>query len=237
MAKEQLYTISKFILFFLDVLYGMFGIIVFGLATWIIADYYQGTYVSWLRLSEVQVGAALLLTTGIFLFCTSIIGCFAMGQKNPNLMTAFFACIIITCIISLAGAAYTFSRTKSIQETIDYHIDRMVREYDNRGPEQDQAATFMDMIQKHLFCCGGESANDYRIRDVPESCKRPWLSGMSQVWGCKEVAKRWLDYNLDAVAGIGIFICIILSFGALASWIMRGHYIQEKEGKVTTNAY
>jgi hypothetical protein len=47
---------------------------------------------------------------------------------------------------------------------------------------------------------------------------------MSQIWGCKEVAKRWLDYNLDAVAGIGLFACFLLSLGAMASWILRSHY-------------
>jgi hypothetical protein len=145
------YIISKFILFFLDVLYGMFGIILFGLATWIIADYHQGTYVSWLRLSEVQVGSALLLTTGIFLICTSLLGCFAVGREDHKLMTAFFVCILITCIFSLAGSIYVFARTKSIQQTIDYHIDRMVREYDNRGNERGDAENFLDLIQTHLF--------------------------------------------------------------------------------------
>jgi len=217
-------AIARLILFFLDVIYGMFGIILFGLSIWILADRYQGTYVSWLRLSEVTVGASLLLTTGIFLICSSLLGCFALGKKDPKLMTAFFACIIVTCIISLAGSSYIFARSQSIQDTVDFHIDRMVREYDNRGPEQKDAETFMDLIQTHLFCCGAESANDYRIRGVPTSCRRDWLSGMSQVWGCKEVAKRWLDYNLDAVAGIGIFMCFLLSVGAFAAWILRGHY-------------
>ena len=61
-----------------------------------------------------------------------------------------------------------------------------------------------------LMCCGGESPNDYRIRGIPESCRRPWLSGVSQMWGCKEVTKRWIKYNTDATAGIGLFVCFLL---------------------------
>lgn len=223
-----LYVIAQFLLFFLTILYGMFGIILFGLSTWIIADYYQGTYVSWLRLSDVHVGASLLLTTGIFLICISIIGCVALAGRRIGLMTAYFGCILVTLIITFAGSIFIFAKTKTIQETIDFHIDRMVREYDNRGQQQEEAEHFMDMIQTHLFCCGGESANDYRIRGIPASCNRPWQSGVVQVWGCKEVAKRWLDYNLDAVAGIGLFVCICLIFGAIASWTVRARFRSDK---------
>lgn len=50
----------------------------------------------------------------------------------------------------MAGSIYIFARTASIQSTIDYHIDRMVREYDNRGNERDDAETFLDLIQTHV---------------------------------------------------------------------------------------
>lgn len=218
------HVISKFILFTLTIMYGLFGIVLFGLATWIVGDYYQGTYVSYLRLGEVRTGAALLLTTGIFLICISVIGCASVARENVKLMTGYFACILITLLLCLTGSIFLVARTTSIQNYIDFHIDRMVRDYDNRGPGQDDAEKFMDLIQLHLFCCGAESANDYRIRGIPASCMRPWQSGVSQVWGCKEVTKRWLKYNTDAVAGIGIFVCLLLVVGAVASWLLRTDY-------------
>ncbi|OQV15114.1 hypothetical protein BV898_10744 [Hypsibius exemplaris] len=219
----KLAIISKFILFTLTIIYGMFGIILFGLATWILAGD-QGTYVQHLRLVEIRAGAALLLTTGIFLICISLIGCFAVARKDVKLMTAYFGCIIITTVLCFAGSVFLLASNKVIEAHINEHIDRMVRDYNNRGPQQREAETFMDLIQTHLFCCGAESANDYYIRGIPPSCLRPWQSGVSQVWGCKEVMKRWLKYNLDAIAGIGLFMCVLLVVGAVAAWMLRRSY-------------
>jgi len=228
----KLHVISQIILFILTVIYGMFGLVLFGLSTWIIADQYQGTYISTLRLTEVRTGACLLLTTGIFLICISLIGCFAVARKNPRLMAAYLGCIIVTLIIALAGSIFVLARTKSIQRVVDDQIDRMVREYDNRGQQQGEAERFMDLIQTHLFCCGGESANDYHIRGIPLSCTRPWQSGVSQVWGCKEVAKRWLKYNLDAIAGIGLFVVVLLIVGAVAAGILLCSYASQEYSQV-----
>lgn len=225
MAKERYYVISKFILFFVTILYVMFGLVLFGLATWILADPNQGKYVRRLRLRDVQAGAGLILTSSILLMITSLIGCAALnGKKRPKAMTAYFAFIIITFILLFSGSVFVLVRTKSIQEAIDWEIERTVQEYDNRGPNRGEAEEFLDTLQQHLMCCGGESPNDYRIRGIPESCRRPWLSGVSQMWGCKEVTKRWIKYNTDATAGIGLFVCFLLIFGAVSSWIIRGHY-------------
>ncbi|GAU98508.1 hypothetical protein RvY_09645 [Ramazzottius varieornatus] len=230
LEKNRYYVVSKFILFFVTILYFMFGVVLFGLSVWILADPNQGKYVRRLRLRDVQAGAGIILTSSILLVITSFVGCAALnGSKKPKTMTAYFALQIITLILLFSGSIFMLARTKSYQSAIDWEIERAVLEYDNRGPNRGEAEEFLDVLQTHLMCCGGESPNDYRIRGIPESCRRPWLSGTSQMWGCKEVTKRWIKYNTDATAGVGLFVCSMLIFGAISSWTIRRHYIDYNE--------
>lgn len=77
-----------------------------------------------------------------------------------------------------------------------------------------------------MRCCGAESANDYRYRDIPESCKSEFASGVRTAPGCKYAVQLHVHYWLRAIAWTGIGFSLVQLMAVVASGFVWNDYRQ-----------
>jgi len=198
---------------------------------------------SWDSLVEDGVvlnAANLMIAAGVFVAIIGFLGCCGAIKKSECMLLSYAILIFLIFILEIAAGIYTYTKKEKVQEDLEEHIKKAIKESYKGVSKADVALTkAVDWFQENVECCGTTKPGDWmnskwyretreKSKRVPESCcinkNKDCNEGSitdliknKKIFteGCVQAGKNFVKNHMWKVAGVAIGIAVIQLFGII----------------------
>uniref|UniRef100_A0A0A9ZIZ4 Tetraspanin n=3 Tax=Lygus hesperus TaxID=30085 RepID=A0A0A9ZIZ4_LYGHE len=208
------YTLMKYLVFILNVLFWVSGLALIGISIWMFTD---PMYINTQDQLNYNIGVFLLLAIGILLFVVGFLGCLGIVRSSKVLLVLFSCILLLILVAEISAAAWAYVNRDALKTHIEQSVQYTVeKEY---GVDSARTEAF-DVIQTELKCCGAYNWNDWlknkalnkeegldlssKIKEyqIPESCCREQPAGPACIRKFTAAKSETFPYLEDKVQGI-----------------------------------
>jgi len=185
MALSCSAKVLKYVLFVLNLLLWLCGVVLLGLGIWILSD--QRTASRYLHIANlgygiVQGAAITLVLVGIAVFIIGVLGCCGAFKENARCLSAFSVILIILLVLQVLAVILAGSFHSQIIHSLSDRMNQtMVNDFEQYDHEPMTEA--WNFVQMELKCCGIQAGipdwqhtkwfqynRTYAEAIVPQSC-------------------------------------------------------------------
>lgn len=151
------YSIMKYLVFIINLIFWLSGLAIIVLAVWLLTD--PAFYISMPQDQlSYNISAYLLLGLGILLFIGGFFGCCGILMESPLLLVLFFCVLLIVLVAEVSAGIWGYSYKDELNDLIRRSVkDTVLFDY---GKDDSRTKAF-DSIQKELQCCGADGPEDW----------------------------------------------------------------------------
>jgi len=183
-------NLVKYLLFFTNFLVFVFGVIVFGVGIWVLADK-PSFLTSFDEASkaagdvdfniEIYTSAAyIFLIVSALIIVLAFFGCCGAWKENKCMLGTYFVLILAMFILMIIGAVLAYSG--NLETTIKDPLKKALEKYDDSADETTPEGAYKgawNEVQKELKCCGVDN-----VKDWSEGSHNWTPSGVNKPAGC-----------------------------------------------------
>jgi len=158
MALSCASKVIKTILFILNVLFWLTGVILLSVGIWILASH--STAVQYLHIANLDYGlvqgaAITVIIVGTIVFVIGVLGCCGAVKENQHCLTAFSGILIVLLILQFVAVILAGVFHSKIIHTLATEMNHtMVTGYDQHGTVHRLETEAWDFLQIEMKCCG-----------------------------------------------------------------------------------
>ncbi|XP_069018257.1 CD151 antigen isoform X2 [Embiotoca jacksoni] len=239
----------KYLLLLFNVLFWLAGGAVLAVGVWTLME--KSDYISLLNSSSYSASAYILITAGVIVIMTGLIGCCATLKEMKSLLIVYLVlllCIFLLEIIAGVLAYINYQECFPFCHQLDEGLRQnlkttMVQKYQQPGEESITQA--VDKLQQEFKCCGSHNSSDWmesvwiqaaeNKRLVPDSCcKTPSeLCGHrdhpSNIYkgGCIMKLEDFILSQLYILGAVGIGIAFLQVVGMMFTYCLYWNLNEE----------
>ena len=249
--------IIKYILFFVNVLFWFFSILILGIGVYVMVE--QRDVYS--KLTDLYYDPAVIFVAfGGLMFIITFSGCLGALRENTCLLYFYAGIIIFLLILEIVCGIVGFVNSAKLEETVDEKLRTAIEFY--RDPKKQDLHFLIDTAQSELGCCGKRKYTDWQANQyfnctvpsvvvsscgVPFSCCRTEeqrsnrqcgygvdkLSDFERkeriyVRGCLTVAVEWLQDNLVLIGGLSFAVVVLQIITVCLALSLRRQILEVK---------
>lgn len=175
MAVEGFAHILKWLLFALNIIFWLIGLVVLALGAWLYATY--GNFLSDIGSVQYLNAPILIITVGSIAAVLGFLGCFSACTENPLCLRVFAVLLIITVLLEIVAGTLAYVNRSAVRNELDRQMSKSMRKYDTSS----LAKTAWDFLQIAFKCCGTRNRTEWKTQGgqgfqqnnvslVPNSC-------------------------------------------------------------------
>lgn len=232
MGVEGGAKILKFLVFFFNFIFFVFGCVLIGVGAWVLVD--SGDYVTLSSTVPYATGPKVLIAAGALIAVVAFLGCCGAWKENRCMLVIFFICLLVILALELAAGILGYKNRDEVEETLDKDfIEELQQHYNESGSEG--TTKVIDTLQRKEKCCGWYNHTDwYRSRvggvhhTVPDSCCKEEKEGcgakddLSLLYkeGCKMKLVDLVKNKLKYVGAIAVAIIVVQILGMIFAAVL-----------------
>ncbi|XP_069564388.1 CD151 antigen isoform X1 [Brachyistius frenatus] len=241
----------KYLLLLFNVLFWLAGGAVLAVGVWTLVE--KSDYISLLNSSSYSASAYILITAGVIVIMTGLIGCCATLKEMKSLLIVYLVlllCIFLLEIIAGVLAYINYQECFPFCHQLDEGLRQnlkttMVQKYQQPGEESITQA--VDKLQQEFKCCGSHNSSDWmesvwiqaaeNKRLVPDSCcktpselcgHRDHPSNIYKVeGGCIMKLEDFILSQLYILGAVGIGIAFLQVVGMMFTYCLYWNLNEE----------
>ena len=249
--------VIKYILFFVNVLFWFFSILVLGIGVYVMVEQRE----LYSKLTDLYYQPAVIFVVfGGLMFVITFTGCLGALRENTCLLSSFAGIIIFLLIVEIVCGIFGFVNSAKLEETVDEKLRTAIEFY--RDPKKQDLHFLIDTAQSEFGCCGSRSYTDWQANQyfnctapsvvvsscgVPFSCcktedqrsNRQCGYGVDKlsvfereeriyVRGCLTFAAQWLENNLVLIGGLSFAVVALQTITVCLALGFRRQILQVK---------
>ncbi|XP_034032273.1 CD151 antigen isoform X2 [Thalassophryne amazonica] len=167
----------KYLLFIFNLLFWLAGGAVLAVGVWTLVE--KSDYISLLNSSYYLASAYVLITAGLIVIVTGVIGCCATLNEMKSLLIVYFILLLCIFLLEVVAAVLAYVNYQQLDEELRQNLKvNMQQKY--QQPGEDSLTQAVDRLQQEFKCCGSNSSSEWadsvwiqaadNNRLVPDSC-------------------------------------------------------------------
>ncbi|XP_071443314.1 CD9 antigen [Hetaerina americana] len=168
MALTGCYSVLKFLVIIINLLFWLTGLAVMVFATWMLVD---PTFLVSVAQNETSyyAGLYILLGIGCLAFIVGLFGCCGAYKESQCMLVTFFCLLLVIVVGEIAGGAWAWNHSEDLEKMVRENVKKTVqKEYNS---VQSRTIAF-DAIQRGLQCCGANGPSDWSGSDYNTGGKK-----------------------------------------------------------------
>ncbi|XP_048827993.1 CD82 molecule b [Brienomyrus brachyistius] len=246
-------AVTKYILFFFNLLFFLFGLLILGFGLWVLLD--KQSFIAVLQESSASLKVASYILIGVGSLCVlmGFLGCVGAIYEIRCLLGLYFTCLLLILIAQVTAGVLIYFQRDLLKNELSGIVNKIIVEYSGQNKTTELA---WDYIQRTVKCCGWTGPSNWTENSVirnstlilyPCSCHNTSLGdqrtesgfcgSMSRDWpvyqkGCIYSVENWLLSNIGVILGICAGVAFIELLGMILSLCLCKSVHQEDYTKV-----
>ncbi|XP_023697901.1 CD82 antigen-like [Paramormyrops kingsleyae] len=242
-------AVTKYILFFFNLLFFLFGLLILGFGLWVLLDNQSFIAVLQESSSSLKVASYILIGVGSLSVLMGFLGCLGAIYEIRFLLGLYFTCLLLILIAQVTAGVLIYFQQDLLKNELSGIVNKIIVEYTGKNKTTDKA---WDYIQRTVKCCGWIGPSNWTENSVnknatrrlyPCSCynnsqeETGFCDSMSANWtiydkGCIYSVETWLFSNIGVILGICAGVAFIELLGMILSLCLCKSVHQEDYTKV-----
>uniref|UniRef100_T1HQJ6 Uncharacterized protein n=2 Tax=Rhodnius prolixus TaxID=13249 RepID=T1HQJ6_RHOPR len=143
MGVGKCFTVMKYLVFFINLIFWVSGIGLVVLSVWMLNDPVLNISLAQDH-SSYTIGVYLLLALGILLFIVGFLGCCGIIRESRLLLVLFFCCLLIILVAEISAGIWAYTNKAELESVVKESVKSIVQ-YDY-GKDESRTKEF-DTIQ------------------------------------------------------------------------------------------
>ncbi|KAF7224326.1 CD151 antigen isoform X2 [Nothobranchius furzeri] len=222
----------KYLLFLFNIFFWLAGGAVLAVGVWTLVE--KSDYISLLNSSFYSASAYILISAGVIVIVTGIIGCCATLKEMRSLLVMYLFLLLCVFLLEIVAGVLAYINYQGLDEELRQNLkETMQQKYQQPGEESITQA--VDKLQQEFKCCGSHNYSDWtdslwiqeakNSRLVPDSCcktpselcgSRNHPSNIYRVeGGCITKLEDFIQSQLYILGAVGVGIAFLQLVGMM----------------------
>lgn len=186
MATTVVGLFAKIILFIVNFLFWLTGVIVLAAGVWVTIDHSTFNFLTFFDDPDLQKVAYAMIVVGGFVTLLGFVGCFGACHERKWMIWLYFGVVLLLLLAEVVCTVLLFAYNEEVKTFANETLSDFIQ-HDYDLPDNVGITIAIDQIQNKFECCGAHSDQDWltsewfnRTRQTEESSSRETL-GYEQI--------------------------------------------------------
>ncbi|XP_071831167.1 tetraspanin-7-like [Apostichopus japonicus] len=164
MATTIVGLFAKIILFIVNFLFWLTGVVVLAAGVWVTIDHSTFNFLTFFDDPDLQKVAYFMIAVGGFVTLLGFIGCFGACHEREWMIWMYFGVVLLLLLAEVVCTVLLFAYNEEVKTFANETLSDFIQ-HDYDLPENQGITIGIDQIQNKFECCGAQSYLDWQTSE------------------------------------------------------------------------